>query len=89
MAEGIYLQPEEAAKIERDLANPSTAGNIGIEIAKRNQRIKELENQVASLSARQSRVGRDSEASLFYITFTCYQWIPLFQLCNGYDCVYK
>jgi len=36
-----------------------------------------------------TRTTHDSEASLFYITFTCYQWLPLFQLCNGYDCVYK
>ena len=35
------------------------------------------------------RISHNSEASLFYITFTCYQWLPLFQLCNGYDCVYK
>ena len=27
--------------------------------------------------------------SLFYITFNCYQWLPLFELCNGHDLVYK
>src|SRR5690349_5165362 len=36
-----------------------------------------------------TRTTHNSEASLFYITFTCYKWLPLFQLCNGYECVYK
>ncbi len=36
-----------------------------------------------------TRTSHNSEASLFYITFTCYQWLPLFELCNGYDLVYK
>lgn len=36
-----------------------------------------------------TRTSHNSEATLFYITFTCYQWLPLFQLCNGYDLVYK
>ena len=36
-----------------------------------------------------TRTTHSSEASLFYITFTCYQWLPLFQLCDAYDLVYK
>jgi putative transposase len=35
------------------------------------------------------RTKHSNEASLFYITFTCYQWFPLFELCNGYDLVYN
>lgn len=26
---------------------------------------------------------------VFFITFTCYKWLPLFELVNGYDIVYK
>ena len=26
---------------------------------------------------------------IFFITFTCYQWLPLFKITNGYDLVYK
>ena len=26
---------------------------------------------------------------LYFITFTCYYWIPLFDIINGYDLVYK
>ena len=26
---------------------------------------------------------------VYFITFTCTNWIPLFTLCNGYDVVYK
>ena len=36
-----------------------------------------------------TRTSHTSEAPLFYITFTCYQWLPLFELCDGYDLVYK
>ena len=36
-----------------------------------------------------TRTTHNSEASLFYITFTCYQWLPLFELCNAYDLAYK
>ena len=36
-----------------------------------------------------TRTSHNSEAALFYSTFTCYQWLPLFELCNGYDLVYK
>jgi putative transposase len=27
--------------------------------------------------------------SIYFITFTCYKWLPLFQLTNAYDTVYK
>ena len=27
--------------------------------------------------------------SHYFVTFTCYQWLPLFQITNAYDCVYK
>ena len=30
-----------------------------------------------------------SQASLYYITFTCRHWLPLFQLVDGYDLVYN
>ena len=36
-----------------------------------------------------TRTSHNSEASLFYITFTCYQWLPLFEPSSGYDLVYK
>jgi len=26
---------------------------------------------------------------VYFITFTCYKWIPLFQITNGYDTVYR
>jgi putative transposase len=28
-------------------------------------------------------------SSLYFITFTCYKWLPLFQISNAYDSVYK
>ena len=36
-----------------------------------------------------TRTSHSSEAALHYITFTCYQWLPLFTICNAYDLVYK
>lgn len=36
-----------------------------------------------------TRTTHSSEATLHYITFTCYQWLPLFELCNAYELVYK
>src|SRR4051794_38968460 len=30
-----------------------------------------------------------SEVNLYFITFTCYNWLPLFQATNSYDVVYK
>lgn len=29
------------------------------------------------------------EDDLFYVTFTCYDWLPLIELTNSYDLVYK
>lgn len=26
---------------------------------------------------------------LYFITFTCYNWLPLIEIINGYDLVYK
>ena len=26
---------------------------------------------------------------IFFITFTCYNWLPLIDIINGYDLVYK
>ncbi|HEV8286373.1 MAG TPA: hypothetical protein VGQ09_18825 [Chitinophagaceae bacterium] len=26
---------------------------------------------------------------IYFITFTCYRWLPLIELSNGYDLVYK
>jgi len=30
----------------------------------------------------------DQKDGLFFITFTCYKWLPLFELCQGYHLVY-
>lgn len=30
-----------------------------------------------------------SETGIYFITFTCHQWLPLLELVNGYDCVYN
>jgi REP element-mobilizing transposase RayT len=30
-----------------------------------------------------------TESSLYFITFTCFNWLPLFQLTDSYDTVYK
>jgi REP element-mobilizing transposase RayT len=35
------------------------------------------------------RSTQTSVSSLYYITFTCFNWLPLFQLVNAYDLVYK
>ena len=29
------------------------------------------------------------EYTLYYCTFTCYKWLHLFEIVNGYDMVYK
>ena len=36
-----------------------------------------------------TRTTQNSDASLYFITFTCFNWLPLFQLTNAYDVVYK
>jgi REP element-mobilizing transposase RayT len=35
------------------------------------------------------RTTHSNQSSLYYITFTNYNWLPLFQLANAYDVVYK
>jgi len=30
-----------------------------------------------------------TESGYYFITFTCYKWLPLIELANGYDLVYK
>ena len=36
------------------------------------------------------RTQHEQEAnSIYFVTFTCYQWLPLFQQTNSYDLVYK
>src|SRR5690348_13214261 len=35
------------------------------------------------------RTTHSNQLSLYYITFTCYNWLPLFKLTNAYDIVYK
>ena len=35
------------------------------------------------------RTSHSNQSSLYYIIFTCYNWLPLFQLTNAYDVVYK
>jgi REP element-mobilizing transposase RayT len=32
---------------------------------------------------------RNIESGQYFITFTCYDWLPLFDLVNGYDLCYK
>jgi REP element-mobilizing transposase RayT len=36
-----------------------------------------------------ARTSHSIQSSLYYITFTCFSWLPLFQLTNAYDMVYK
>ena len=36
-----------------------------------------------------TRTIHSNQPALYYITFTCYQWLPLIELCNAYDLVYK
>lgn len=36
-----------------------------------------------------TRTAHSNQAALHYTTFTCYQWLPLFELCSAYDFVYK
>jgi putative transposase len=35
------------------------------------------------------RVQHGTEPTLWFITFTCYNWLPLFEKVKAYDCVYK
>jgi len=35
------------------------------------------------------RVEHSDESTLYFVTFTCYEWLPLFQLTQSYDLVYK
>jgi REP element-mobilizing transposase RayT len=36
-----------------------------------------------------TRTTHGTQPALYYITFTCYQWLPLFELVNGYNVVYN
>jgi REP element-mobilizing transposase RayT len=36
-----------------------------------------------------TRTNHSNQPALYYITFTCRKWLPLFQLCNAYDIVYQ
>ncbi len=33
------------------------------------------------------KTTHSNQPALYYITFTCHQWLPLFDLVNGYDLV--
>ncbi len=35
------------------------------------------------------RTQHGNEPTLYYITYTCFNWLHLFSLVNGYDLVYK
>jgi REP element-mobilizing transposase RayT len=35
------------------------------------------------------RIPIDQAEGLYFITFTCCQWLPLFEITDGYDIVYK
>ena len=32
---------------------------------------------------------RDQENTIYFVTFTCHKWLPLFQMTNTYECFYK
>ncbi len=36
-----------------------------------------------------TRTTHSNNAALYYITFTCHQWLPLFETTNSYDLVYN
>ena len=35
------------------------------------------------------KVKHDNRFSTYFITFTCIEWLALFEIVNGYDMVYK
>ena len=35
------------------------------------------------------RVQHGNEPTLYYVTFTCYDWLPLFSITNGFDLIYN
>jgi len=35
------------------------------------------------------RIQHGSEPTLYYVTFTCYDWLHLFSITNGFDLIYK
>jgi REP element-mobilizing transposase RayT len=35
------------------------------------------------------RTLMDDTEGMYFITFTCHQWLPLFEITKGYDSVYK
>jgi putative transposase len=35
------------------------------------------------------KVSHNSDRSLYFVTFTCFRWINLFELTNGYEFAYK
>jgi putative transposase len=35
------------------------------------------------------KLNHDDEYTMYYCTFTCYQWLRLFEIVNGYDMVYQ
>ncbi|HEX5168642.1 MAG TPA: transposase [Cyclobacteriaceae bacterium] len=35
------------------------------------------------------KTARGTEYQLYFCTFTCFKWMNLFELTDGYDCVYK
>lgn len=36
-----------------------------------------------------TKLKHSSSYSMYFCTFTCFQWIDLFKITNSYDCVYK
>ena len=36
-----------------------------------------------------TRTTHSSQPALYYITFTCHRWLPLFEMTNSYDLVYN
>ncbi len=34
-------------------------------------------------------ITHSNEYPTYFITFTCYRWIPLFEITQGYDLVYR
>ena len=35
------------------------------------------------------RVQHGNEPTLYYVTFTCHNWLPLFSITNGFDLIYN
>ena len=46
-------------------------------------------NGIIYICIMSTRTTHSYNAALYYITFTCHQWLSLFETTNSYDLVYK